>query len=264
MSDVVGALVYGNSLPHKAVLITFDDAYQDFAEHAWPILKQYNLPVTVFVPTGFPDQPEYSFWWDRLHAAIHATKLQQINTVAGSIPLATTAQRSHGMRKLITLVKSLPDDEAQSVVQNICVELNSPSSTNPVLSWDALRELAKEGVTLAPHTRRHPLLNRVGLDRAEEEIIGSMGDLRREIGDALPVLAYPSGAYSREVVQMLPGLGVQLAFTTCRGLNSCDQFDPFRLRRINIGRRTSPALMRAQLLPHAIHLNRWLPLPDGR
>jgi peptidoglycan/xylan/chitin deacetylase (PgdA/CDA1 family) len=35
-----------------AVAVTFDDGFANFAEHAWPVLKDHGVPVTVFVPTG--------------------------------------------------------------------------------------------------------------------------------------------------------------------------------------------------------------------
>lgn len=38
--------------PLKCVVITFDDGYRDFYTHAFPILKQYAFPCTVFLPTG--------------------------------------------------------------------------------------------------------------------------------------------------------------------------------------------------------------------
>lgn len=34
------------------VALTFDDAYENFYTLAWPLLKKYDLPATVFVPTG--------------------------------------------------------------------------------------------------------------------------------------------------------------------------------------------------------------------
>lgn len=37
----------------RAVVITFDDGYRDFYITAWPILKKYDLPATVFLPAGF-------------------------------------------------------------------------------------------------------------------------------------------------------------------------------------------------------------------
>ena len=39
-------------LPGKAVLLTFDDGYDDFFEFAWPILRKYRFSATVFVVAG--------------------------------------------------------------------------------------------------------------------------------------------------------------------------------------------------------------------
>lgn len=36
-------------LDGRAVLLTFDDGYADFFEHAWPLLDAYKFPATVFV-----------------------------------------------------------------------------------------------------------------------------------------------------------------------------------------------------------------------
>ncbi len=41
------------SLPHRAVLITFDDAYQNNLTNALPILQEFAVPVTIFVSTAF-------------------------------------------------------------------------------------------------------------------------------------------------------------------------------------------------------------------
>ena len=43
--DVLMALPPGT----EAVAITFDDGYDNFATHAWPVLRDHALPVTVFV-----------------------------------------------------------------------------------------------------------------------------------------------------------------------------------------------------------------------
>jgi peptidoglycan/xylan/chitin deacetylase (PgdA/CDA1 family) len=39
-------------LPGRAVLLTFDDGYSDFASQAWPLLRRYGFPATVFLVAG--------------------------------------------------------------------------------------------------------------------------------------------------------------------------------------------------------------------
>lgn len=42
----------GPDAPAKAAVLTFDDAYQDFYDTAWPMLKERGMGATVFVVTG--------------------------------------------------------------------------------------------------------------------------------------------------------------------------------------------------------------------
>ena len=39
--------------PDKLAVLTFDDGYDDFYTHAFPILKKYNYTATAFLPTSF-------------------------------------------------------------------------------------------------------------------------------------------------------------------------------------------------------------------
>ncbi len=259
VADVLAALNTGNSdnLPARAVVMTFDDAYFDFEEHAWPILKRYGIPVTLFVPTAYPDQPARTFWWDDLYNGIQNTSREDsLNTPLGPLSLSNTF-RNQTYKRLKNHIKTLNHAEAKPLIKQLCVELGVQPTTNSILGWDSLRRLAQEGVTLGAHTRTHPLMNRIPLEEAQAEAIGSLHDLEREIGSTLPIFAYPSGQFNDEAASMLKTEGFKLAFTTSRGINNIHLADPLRMRRINIGGKTTLPILRAQLLPWAMHLN-WL------
>ena len=263
LAQVVDALVDPRSLPPKAVLVTFDDAYADFRTGAWPVLRERQVPVTLFVPTAYPGGTERPFWWDRLWVAVSRSELANVpRGPALGLPLGSMAQRSETMARLISVLKDMDHDEAMAAVDALIASLlpepteeppaegaaaGAPSQP-PVLDWDDLRALAAEGVTLAPHTRTHPLLDRIPLDRAIKEIAMSHGDLEREIGPTPRVLAYPSGAHGGDAVEAARRAGMVLAVTTKRGGNDVRRTDPLRFRRINIGLRTRPSLVRAQVV----------------
>jgi len=255
MREVIDSLAGGRSLPPRAVLITFDDAYRDFAENAWPILQRYGLPVTLFVPTAYPDRPERVFWWDRLYRGFRASPDRgELDTPAGRFSLGTAAKRRRACDRLIDHVKRLPHHAAMDFVDCVCGELGTASTDNHVLSWNALRKLAGEGVTLGAHSRTHPLMNRTSVLEAEAEAVGSLRDLRRQIGEVLPVFAYPAGGHDGAVVRVLKREGFSMAFTTHCVINDMQTADPLRLGRINISRRTNLGILRARL--HS--WSRWL------
>ncbi|MFG0335373.1 MAG: polysaccharide deacetylase family protein, partial [Maioricimonas sp. JB049] len=153
-------------------------------------------------------------------------------------------------RQLKEQIKTMPHAEAMQLVDSISASLDATEpETNSVLGWDELRRLQGEGVTLAPHTRTHPMLNRIELFDACREIAASWEDLDRELdGPVLRVVAYPAGGVSDQVAAAADEAGMDLGLTTRRGINDLQQADRFQLRRINVGARTTLGILRSQLL----------------
>lgn len=240
----------GEPLPPRSVLITFDDAYADVAEHAWPVLRELGLPAVMFVPTGAPDGGG-AFWWDRLHAAIElGSRPRRLRTPAGELGLDTPAGRATAFAAIREHVKTLPHEEAMATVDALVVDLRGPAVPPAALDWPALRRLAAQGLTLAPHSRTHPVLPTVDDERLRVELLAPLDDLRREVGEAPPVLAYPSGIHDGRVRAAAADAGYRLAFTTRRGaIASLRAADPMALPRVNVGGRTTLALLRMQLAP---------------
>jgi peptidoglycan/xylan/chitin deacetylase (PgdA/CDA1 family) len=223
-------------------------------------MQHHNIPATLFVPTAFPDHPERIFWWDRLYQALRTTARRDVlSTPVGELPLETAEQREQALVTLRDYFKTRRHAEAMLWVEELCAELEALPPEPAVLGWDALRRLAREDVTLGAHTRTHPLMNRISIEEARAEALGSLQDLQAQIGPAAPIFAYPSGGINNEVVQGLAQEGFLLAFTTGRGLNDWNTADRLRLRRINVGPRTSLTELRLQLLPQSKYLKQQIP-----
>jgi peptidoglycan/xylan/chitin deacetylase (PgdA/CDA1 family) len=246
-------------LPPRAVLITFDDAYDDFATVAWPILKSLKLAATLFVPTAYPDQPERAFWWDRLYRAfMQASREELKGTPLGDLPLVDANARQQSLRRAQNYVKAVAHRQAMTFVDEICARLDSPPlAQKSVLSWNELRQLAKEGVALCAHTQTHPIMTQLSPEEVRQEVVGSQNDLQREIGAVLPSFCYPSGNHDDAVVKVLREEGFKLAFTTLKGQNDLRTADPLRLRRTNMTRRTSLPIFRVKLWRWGAYLDRW-------
>jgi len=60
--DLKESIETGKELPKRPVIITFDDAYENFMTHAIPILKQLKMKATLFVPVAFMGKTNL---WDR-------------------------------------------------------------------------------------------------------------------------------------------------------------------------------------------------------
>jgi peptidoglycan/xylan/chitin deacetylase (PgdA/CDA1 family) len=259
MPEVLEAVEKRRSLPKRAVLITFDDAYADFAEVAWPILKKFHLPATMFVPTAFPDHADRAFWSDVLYQAFATTAKTEINIPPlGRFSLLSRDQRRKSLRAIqdhLTIASHL---EATRLVGSLCAELGLARVLGGnVLRWDQLRQLAREGLTLGSHTRTHAILTKVAPQQMREEIQGSQEDLQREIGVCLPIFCYPNGNHNDQVVFVLREQGMRLGFTTLSGPNKMVSVDPLRLHRTVIMPRTTPAIFCLRLLRLGIHLDAW-------
>jgi peptidoglycan/xylan/chitin deacetylase (PgdA/CDA1 family) len=255
LDELVDAVRGVRRLPPRAVMITFDDAYADFAENAWPVLESLGLPAALFVPTAFPSDRSAEFWWDRLYRAVHSVPGPSALLRRAGLPAGRKESRLAIYRRLRDRTKALPHAEAMALVDGLCQQAGTPARVRTVLGWDELRALARQGLRLCAHTRTHPMLDRVCHEELRAELAGSLDDLTNEIGEAPPVFAYPGGAVTRSVVSVAQEIGIRVGFTTRRGVADLERDHPLQLPRIPVSRGVTLPLFRAQLLAQFASLN---------
>lgn len=62
LDKVASYLEKKEKVPPKTVAITFDDGFYNNYKYAYPVLKKYNLPATIFIITGWVGKPGYVGW----------------------------------------------------------------------------------------------------------------------------------------------------------------------------------------------------------
>ncbi len=62
LGEVVDRLDSGLPLPERCAVISVDDAYRSFLTVAWPLLKSYGYPATLFVSTDSVGGDEFLSW----------------------------------------------------------------------------------------------------------------------------------------------------------------------------------------------------------
>ena len=86
---------------------------------------------------------------------------------------------------------------------------------NAGIDWDERRipmneyRTLYEGHEVACHTFTHPTIARCPLDQVARQVLEDREGLEQLIGKPVRGLAYPNGSYSKEIMDLLPALGIR-------------------------------------------------------
>ncbi len=221
----------GEELPSHALSLTFDDGYQNIFTNAYPILKKYNVPATIFVTTDFVDQ-NVPLWPDRLEYAIgYGAEFQN------------RAQRVTEDSKLRALLKTLPEEEKERRLIQLeetqrakLANFEGEAAPYAPLSWEKIREMKQNGISFGAHTRSHPILTKLSAEKAKQEIEESRDIVAIRVGSCSPIFAYPNGQpgdFDEGTEKLLRDAGFSAALTTIPGFNTL-RTNHFSLRRITL------------------------------
>ncbi len=221
-------LVSGTS-KRRFVCFTFDDGYKDTLRWAYPLLKQYNIPFALYIPTSFPDQLG-ELWWTGLEAVI--AQNDRISLVIEGrdtvFDCGSVRQKRETHETLYWwLRRSLKtEDELRRVVRDLClrhrVDMDSFCS-DQCMSWDDIRQLAADPlVTIGAHTVNHYMLGKLANETTvRREMQMSRDVIEAALGKRVEHFAYPVGDRSaagpREFA-IAAELGFKTAVTTRPGV----------------------------------------------
>lgn len=190
-----------NTRSKLALSFTVDDGYEDFAEVAWPIFREFDCPVSLFVVPGAINGSDW-FWWDKLDFIMRHGAKPAIDIEVGGRRFQDSwtdeTSRRYAYERVTAQLKFITNDALHafigeySNVSQVTLPAGAPSEYR-VLGWERLRALEAEGVRIGPHSMTHPVLSRCSGEQVSREISGSVESVQREVQHPLPVFCYPNG-----------------------------------------------------------------------
>jgi len=237
--------------PYTAV-ITFDDGFRNNLTEAYPVLRKYNVPATIFLTTSLIDaDPKYRglLWPDYVHCLISRARADRIDLTdlgLGLVYLGSMPERYEQGIRLCEYLKTVSDDEKDRIIEIIAERTGGiiPADDLEVfggLSWDDVRRMEAEGlVSFGAHSVSHPILSRLRPEAMEKEIIDSQKIVAAHVNRPITTFAYPNGKkedYTDETVAVV-SKHFRCALTTNEGLNRSGA-DLWELQRVGPGSSTS-------------------------
>jgi peptidoglycan/xylan/chitin deacetylase (PgdA/CDA1 family) len=205
---------------------TFDDGYKDNLIHAYPVFKRRNLPFTVYVPTDYPSG-DGDLWWLALERVVREAPAMvvQMEGHLRTFQCHTTAEKDQAFHDIYWWLRSIPEDRARQVVQDLVDGIGFKSKslcTDLVMTWDEIRALASDPlVTIGAHTKRHYALAKLPTDVVRDEITGSVARLEHELGRTIRHFSFPYGdetSCGQREYKIAAEVGMATAVTTRKGM----------------------------------------------
>ena len=229
-------LMLKNDLPPNAIAITFDDGYQDNYKNAFPVLKQLNLPATIFLATGCIGSKTL-LWHDYVFDAFRRTNAEYLSINGKKYPLKTLSEKCIAMNTFLLDLRTCAPKEREMRIQQKTIDLGVAKATSAIeemLNWQEIQVMSRNNISFGAHTVTHPILTQMPLAEAVDEIVASKNTIEKKLRSPVRLFAYPNGGrndFNEPIKHSLKDAGVLCGVTTLWGNNDIHT-DLFELRRI--------------------------------
>ena len=203
---------YNQKLLHNCCHITFDDGDRSFYTIVYPLIKKFQLPVSIYVSPKIVKTGE-NFWFQEIRnynkevlRTIINNKYPYLKSINPKIPISA-------------IFKSLKLTQIWEIIDEYRSIMKIDAEKRMNMSVDELKEVYDSGlVEIGAHTQNHPILANETETTAQYEIQSSILELNAILGVQVSSFAYPNGIpqidFGKREMNFLKAMNIKLALST--------------------------------------------------
>jgi peptidoglycan/xylan/chitin deacetylase (PgdA/CDA1 family) len=249
--DVMLAALTGNYPDDDYFYLTFDDGFKQHFDNVYPVLKDYNIQASFFVPTMALESSmiptvekqrllqyslfsHYHFFLDDFCLlAKNKSKRTDKNIFSPSVENIRNSQMYlkeydfySNEERFFRLVRNeyLNSDEFSQIINTMFTKFYSNDKkfiNEYYMNISDLKEMSSGGMVIGGHTYSHPFLNKIPVNNIREEIDRNISFLESVLKKNINSFAYPYGAFDKNVVDCLKLSNIDYSFDTrLKGINT--------------------------------------------
>lgn len=236
-------------LPDDGVAITFDDGYACTAKIAAPLLDQYDIPATIFIPASLIGRAGL-FWWDELGQIVLRHPDTSLRAMGRKFDLGERREtdaiwprdnrrrtsRQKAFYSLWAELQPRPLEEIEQVLAELRAKhgMVTADERHRLMTRDEVRLISSDKIAFGSHALTHVSLPGLGGQEKTREIQDSIAACEELVGTRPATFAYPFGDFDPKCEALVAEAGFACACTVePRAVTPND--DIFALPRIKVG-----------------------------
>jgi len=254
----LGEIASGSDCSKKAA-ITFDDGFKSVYINAFPILKKFRAPFTVFFITATLGADRL-LWLHRMYAAVDRLAPENIYRIMARYSFWVRPGDSLKETLGILVCQESPvklNSFADALASEACLTITDEACITKrlYLSPDEVIEMMQDGMTIGAHGHKHWSLETLDHSQTEAEISKCKEKIEQTFGFQTFHYALPFGRPNSYVTPILEQFGFESLCTVRRGLVRMDT-NSFDLPRLMVGTETEVLDLAGQIT--LLHLQRYV------
>lgn len=255
LENIQGEGMHG--LPENALLLTFDDGYADNYTVAYPILEEYGLQGSFFIP-GKTFATHQLLDVNKIHYILASTDIyklvddlkKQMDYYRGSeYQYASTDELFHEyavanrfdiketifVKRMLQTV--LPEKLRNTISSNLFEKYVGVTEEQLAyelyMTEEQIRTMKRHGMFIGIHGYDHYWLGNLPKDKMKQDILMALDTLDEFIDRKQWVMNYPYGSYNQEVIRYIRQQGACIGLTTDVRVAELGKDSAFELPRLD-------------------------------